>query len=200
MEYLHPSIEKLIATAPTSAVAAAIGRDSSLTAQLEPFAGARLSVSVQDQPRSLIIGRWDDCAEAVLDTLSMPISSSLSVLQGQPSGTRDCLLGPVPREEVAFRASDDPAQRQRLPPWGGVHHPVAEPDRGRQHRIPVRHARIHSHGARTAGEAGGHRMSRIKFKAPLRTRYRFGRISSSHYSIIEHRKISAPVPARRMFP
>ena len=69
MEYLHPSIEKLIATAPTGAVAAAIGRDVCLTEQLEPFAGARLSVYVQDQSRSLIIGRWDDCAEAVLDML-----------------------------------------------------------------------------------------------------------------------------------
>jgi hypothetical protein len=61
MEYLHPSIEKLIARAPTSAVAAAIGRDGSLTTQLEPFAGVRLSVSVEGQPRSLIIGRCVDC-------------------------------------------------------------------------------------------------------------------------------------------
>ena len=65
---LHPSIEKLIAAAPTGAVAAAIGRDASLTIQLDPFAGVRLSVSVEGQPRSLIIGRWNDCAEAVLDT------------------------------------------------------------------------------------------------------------------------------------
>ena len=46
---LHPSIEKLIATAPTSAVAAAIGRDASVTSQLDPFAGVRLIVYVQDQ-------------------------------------------------------------------------------------------------------------------------------------------------------
>ena len=70
MEHLHPNIEKLIATAPTGAVVAAIGGDISLTAQLELFAGIRLSVCVADQPRSVITGRWDGCAEAVLDMLS----------------------------------------------------------------------------------------------------------------------------------
>jgi hypothetical protein len=70
MENLYPSIEKLIATAPTGAVVAAIGRDMSLTAQLELFAGIRLSVCVEGQTRSVTTGRWDDCAEAVLDMLS----------------------------------------------------------------------------------------------------------------------------------
>ena len=86
MEYLHPSIEKLIATAPTGAVAAAIGRDVCLTEQLEPFAGARLSVSVEAQPRSLIIGRWDDCAEAVLDMLHANQASGFLFFKGGPQG------------------------------------------------------------------------------------------------------------------
>ena len=81
---LHPSIEKLIATAPTGAVAAAIGRDRFLTAQLDPFAGIRLSVSVEGQPRSLIIGRWTDCAEAVLDTLSANAAAAFLFFKGGP--------------------------------------------------------------------------------------------------------------------
>ena len=92
MEYLHPSIEKLIATAPTSAVAAAIGRDGFLTTELEPFAGARLSVSVEGQPRSLIIGRWDDCAEAVLDTLSANAASAFLFFKGGPQGREYAFL------------------------------------------------------------------------------------------------------------
>jgi hypothetical protein len=83
---LHPSIEKLIATAPTSVVAAAIGRDRFLTAQLEPFAGARLIVYVQDQPRSLIIGRWDDCAEATLDMLSANRAAAFLFFTEAPKG------------------------------------------------------------------------------------------------------------------
>ena len=86
MEYLHPSIEKLIATAPTSAVAAAIGRDASVTTQLDPFAGIRLSVYVQDQSRSLIIGRWTDCAEAVLDTLHANQSAAFLLFKGGSQG------------------------------------------------------------------------------------------------------------------
>jgi hypothetical protein len=83
---LHPSIEKLIATAPTSAVAAAIGRDRFLTAQLDPFAGVRLIVYVQDQSRSLIIGRWDDCAEAVLDMLSANRAAAFLFFTEAPKG------------------------------------------------------------------------------------------------------------------
>ena len=86
MEYLHPSIEKLIATAPTSAVAAAIGRDRSLSTQLDPFAGARLIVYVQDQPRSLIIGRWDTCAEAVLDMLHANQAAAFLFFKGGSQG------------------------------------------------------------------------------------------------------------------
>jgi hypothetical protein len=86
MEYLHPSIEKLIATAPTSAVAAAIGRDGSLTAELDPFAGVRLSVYVQDQSRTLIIGRWDDCAEATLDMLSANRAAAFLFFKGGSQG------------------------------------------------------------------------------------------------------------------
>ena len=86
MEYLHPSIEKLIATAPTGAVAAAIERDRSLTTQLDPLAGVRLSVSVEGQPRSLIIGRWTDCAEAVLDTLSANAAAAFLFFKGGPQG------------------------------------------------------------------------------------------------------------------
>ena len=92
MEYLHPSIEKLIATAPTSAVAAAIGRDSSLTTQLEPFAGVRLSVSVGDKPRSLIIGRWNDCAEAVLDMLLANRAAAFLFFKGGPQGREYAFL------------------------------------------------------------------------------------------------------------
>lgn len=92
MEYLHPSIEKLIATAPTSAVAAAIGRDASVTSQLDPFAGVRLSVSVQDQSRSLIIGRWTDCAEAVLDTLSANAAAAFLFFKGGPQGREYAFL------------------------------------------------------------------------------------------------------------
>jgi hypothetical protein len=92
MEYLHPSIEKLIATAPTSAVAAAIGRDVCLTEQLEPFAGARLSVYVQDQSRSLIIGRWDDCAEAVLDMLHANQSAAFLFFKGGTQGREIAFL------------------------------------------------------------------------------------------------------------
>ena len=92
MEYLHPSIEKLIATAPTSAVAAAIGRDVCLTEQLEPFAGARLSVYVQDQSRSLIIGRWNDCAEAVLDTLHANQAAAFLFFKGSPKGREIAFL------------------------------------------------------------------------------------------------------------
>jgi hypothetical protein len=92
MEYLHPSIEKLITRAPTSAVAAAIGRDVSLTDQLEPFAGARLIVYVQDQSRSLIIGRWNDCAEAVLDTLSANAASAFLFFKGGPQGREYAFL------------------------------------------------------------------------------------------------------------
>ena len=86
MEYLHPFVEKLIATAPTSTVAAAIGRDASLTIQLDPFAGVRLSVSVEGQPRSLIIGRWTDCAEAVLDMLSANEAAAFLFFNGGPQG------------------------------------------------------------------------------------------------------------------
>ena len=86
MEYLHPSIEKLIAVAPTSAVAAAIGRDGSLSTQLEPFAGVRLIVYVQDQSRSLINGRWNDCAEAVLDTLHANQAAAFLFFKGGPQG------------------------------------------------------------------------------------------------------------------
>ena len=89
---LHPSIEKLIATAPTSAAAAAIGRDASLTAQLEPFAGVRLSVSVEGQPRSLIIGRWTDCAEAVLDMLSANEAAAFLFFNGGPQGCEYAFL------------------------------------------------------------------------------------------------------------
>ena len=92
MEYLHPSIEKLIATAPTGAVAAAIGRDVCLTEQLEPFAGARLSVYVQDQSRSLIIGRWDDCAEAVLDMLHANQSAAFLFFKGGTQGREIAFL------------------------------------------------------------------------------------------------------------
>jgi hypothetical protein len=86
MEHLHPSIEKLIATAPTSAVAAAIGRDGSLTTQLDLFAGVRLSVYVQDQPRSVITGRWDDCAEAVLDMLGANKAAAFLFFKGGSQG------------------------------------------------------------------------------------------------------------------
>lgn len=89
MEYLHPSIEQLIARAPTSAVVAAIGRDGSLTTQLDPFAGVRLSVSVEGQPRSLIIGRWTDCAEAVLDMLGANKAAAFLFFMGSPQG-REC--------------------------------------------------------------------------------------------------------------
>ncbi|MBF9046045.1 hypothetical protein LSUCC0031_02845 [Rhodobacterales bacterium LSUCC0031] len=92
MEHLHPSIEKLIATAPTSAVAAAIGRDASLTSQLDPFAGVRLSVSVQGQPRSLIIGRWDTCAEAVLDLLHANQASAFLLFKGGSQGREYAFL------------------------------------------------------------------------------------------------------------
>ena len=92
MEYLHPSIEKLIATAPTSAVAAAIGRDGSITSQLDPFAGVRLIVYVQDQSRSLIIGRWTDCAEAVLDTLSANAAAAFLFFKGSPQGREYAFL------------------------------------------------------------------------------------------------------------
>jgi hypothetical protein len=92
MEYLHPSIEKLIATAPTSAVAAAIGRDASVTSQLDPFAGVRLIVYVQDQSRSLIIGRWTDCAEAVLDTLSANAAAAFLFFKGSPQGREYAFL------------------------------------------------------------------------------------------------------------
>ena len=92
MEYLHPRIEKLIATAPTSAVAATIGRDRSLTDQLDPFAGVRLIVSVEGQPRSLIIGRWDDCAEAVLDTLHANQSAAFLFFKGGTQGREIAFL------------------------------------------------------------------------------------------------------------
>ena len=92
MEYLHPSIEKLIATAPTGAVAAAIGRDGSLTTQLDPFAGVRLSLSVEDKPRSLITGRWDDCAEAVLDTLHANQAAAFLFFKGTPQGREIAFL------------------------------------------------------------------------------------------------------------
>ena len=89
---LHPSIEKLIAAAPTGAVAAAIGRDASLTIQLDPFAGVRLSVSVEGQPRSLIIGRWNDCAEAVLDTLHANQAAAFLFFKGSPKGREIAFL------------------------------------------------------------------------------------------------------------
>jgi hypothetical protein len=92
MEYLHPSIEKLIATAPTGAVAAAIGRDESLTSELDPFAGVRLSVSAEGQPRSLIIGRWDDCAEAVLDMLHANQAAAFLFFKGGPQGREYAFL------------------------------------------------------------------------------------------------------------
>ena len=86
MEHLHPSVERLIAMAPTSAVSAAIGRDASLTTQLDPFAGARLSVSVEGQSRSLIIGRWNDCPEAVLDMLHANRAATFLFFKGGPQG------------------------------------------------------------------------------------------------------------------
>lgn len=86
MEYLHPSIEKLIAEAPTSAVATAIGRDGSLTTQLDPFGGVRLSVTVEDKSRSLIIGRWDDCAEATLDMLHANKAAAFLFFTDAPKG------------------------------------------------------------------------------------------------------------------
>jgi hypothetical protein len=89
---LHPRIEKLIATAPTSAVAAAIGRDRSLTTQLDPFAGVRLIVYVQDQSRSLIIGRWTDCAEAVLDMLSANRAAAFLFFTDAPKGRSFALV------------------------------------------------------------------------------------------------------------
>ena len=92
MEYLHPSIEKLIAVAPTSAVAAASGRDGSVPAQHDPFAGVRLIVYVQDQSRSLIIGRWDTCAEAVLDTLHANQAATFLFFKGSPKGREIAFL------------------------------------------------------------------------------------------------------------
>ena len=92
MEYLHPSIEKLIAVAPTSAVAAAIGRDGSLSTKLEPFAGVRLIVYVQDQSRSLINGRWNDCAEAVLDTLHANQAAAFLFFKGGSQGREIAFL------------------------------------------------------------------------------------------------------------
>jgi hypothetical protein len=89
---LHPSIEKLIATAPTNAVAAAIGRDESLTSELDPFAGVRLSVSVEGQPRSLIIGRWTDCSEAVLDMLHANQAAAFLFFKGGPQGREYAFL------------------------------------------------------------------------------------------------------------
>ena len=92
MEHLHPSIEKLIATAPTGAVVAAIGRDMSLTAQLELFAGIRLSVCVADQPRSVTTGRWNDCAQAVLDTLSANRAAAFLFFTDAQQGRRLAFL------------------------------------------------------------------------------------------------------------
>jgi hypothetical protein len=89
---LHPHIEKLIATAPTSAVAAAIGCDETITTQLEPFGGVRLSLSVEGQPRTLITGRWDDCAEAVLDTLHANQAAAFLFFKGSPKGREIAFL------------------------------------------------------------------------------------------------------------
>jgi hypothetical protein len=88
MGHLHPSIEKHVATAPTGAVAAAIGRDRSLTTQLELLAGIRLSVCVKDQPRNVTTGRWDDCTEAVLDMLSSNIAAAFMFLKVARQGRR----------------------------------------------------------------------------------------------------------------
>ena len=92
MEHLHPNIEKLIATAPTGAVVAAIGRDMSLTAQLELFAGIRLSVCVADQPRCVTTGRWDDCAQAVLDMLSANRAAAFLFFRDAQQGRRLAFL------------------------------------------------------------------------------------------------------------
>ena len=62
------------------------------TEQLEPFAGARLSVYVQDQSRSLIIGRWDDCAEAVLDMLHANQSAAFLFFKGGTQGREIAFL------------------------------------------------------------------------------------------------------------
>ena len=106
MEYLHPSIEKLIATAPTSTVAAAIGRDGSLTSQLDPFGGARLSVYVQDQSRSLIIGRWNDCAEAVLDTLHANQSAAFLFFKGGTQGRENAFRDLCNEKRWHFERAD----------------------------------------------------------------------------------------------
>jgi hypothetical protein len=92
MEHLHPSIEELIATAPTGAVAAAIGRDRSLTTQLESLAGIRLSVCVEDQPRNVTTGRWDDCAQAVLDMLSANRAAAFLFFSDAQQGRRLAFL------------------------------------------------------------------------------------------------------------
>lgn len=106
MEYLHPSIEKLIARAPTSAVAAAIGRDGSLTTQLDPFAGIRLSVSVEDKPRSLIIGRWTDCAEAVLDMVHSNQAAAFLFFKGSPQGREFAFLELRHKKRWHFERAD----------------------------------------------------------------------------------------------
>lgn len=103
---LHPSIEKLIARAPTSAVVAAIGRDGSLTTQLEPFAGVRLSVYVQDQPRSLITGRWTDCAEAVLDMLHANRAAAFLFFNGGPKGREFAFLDICHKKQWHFERAD----------------------------------------------------------------------------------------------
>jgi hypothetical protein len=103
---LHPSIEKLIATAPTGAVAAAIGRDESLTIQLDPFAGVRLSVSVEGQPRSLIIGRWSDCAEAVLDMLSANRAAAFLFFKGSPQGREGAFRDLCNKKRWHFERAD----------------------------------------------------------------------------------------------
>ena len=103
---LHPHIEKLIATAPTSAVAAAIGCDETITTQLEPFGGVRLSLSVEGQPRTLITGRWDDCAEAVLDTLHANQAAAFLFFKGSPKGREIAFLELRHKKRWHFERAD----------------------------------------------------------------------------------------------
>ena len=106
MEYLHPLIGKLIATAPTSAVAAAIGRDRSLTSQLELFAGVRLSVSVKGKPTSLNIGRWDDGSEAVLDMLAANEAAAFLFFEGGPLQRERAFLDQCREKRWHFERAD----------------------------------------------------------------------------------------------
>jgi hypothetical protein len=73
-------------------VSVTINSDRFLTAQLDPFAGARLIVYVQDQSRTLIIGRWDDCAEATLDMLSANRAAAFLFFKGGSQGREYAFL------------------------------------------------------------------------------------------------------------